>query len=577
MSRGLGRATAILNLKILRVFYHEQARTFTTILHCNLQISFEGFEGGMTNLTLKDEVLRSPEVLHSGFNTVRSEVLNPSARIMISNNTFVSYLRYVVRVVRGTILRSQPVKLKIAQLFGKFMVNPSVWWYIITDNSCIKESFVRQKIVQLSRIAGFLLLVSALVCTACTSDPDDAEGAKTPVAGDFTMKGLGNVPVGSSQEVVIQPKTGKTTGSITIYYEGTDGKDYPKSNIAPTAIGKYTVTFNVGAASGWKAADGLSAGILAIHGGNIITYHPTYRATLANGQLDRLTHLVLFSVTPGTGGTIPMPIAMSGWGTESGIKDLVSRAKARNVRVILALGGWGKTGSFPESVRTAEARQNFVDNIMARVTEYDLDGIDIDWEYPGSNANRSPQLSQDQLNQEKEDFADFMVLLKQELGSKRLSFAIGASWAPDFYPKRTFDALDALHLMTYDFNAANHHSNMAQAKATLDKWIASPHIADEKLVLGVPFYGRNASGAEALYSQIIASDPAVRSGLDRADYNGTLFMYDGIPQIIEKTEYAWNKNVGGIMIWETGQDVEVTSPYSLLDTIYQRTQQLKEE
>ena len=51
-------------------FYHEQARTtrtFTTILHCNLQISFEGFAGGVT----------------------------------ILNNTFVSYQRYVVR---GTIL-----------------------------------------------------------------------------------------------------------------------------------------------------------------------------------------------------------------------------------------------------------------------------------------------------------------------------------------------------------------------------------------------------------------------------------------------------------------------------------------
>lgn len=77
----------------------------------------------------------------------------------------------------------------------------------------------------------------------------------TPVAADFNIGNLTQT-AGSVTAVTITPKTGKSTGTITIYYDG--------STTLPTAVGTYSVTFDVAAATGYNAATGLSAGTLTI-------------------------------------------------------------------------------------------------------------------------------------------------------------------------------------------------------------------------------------------------------------------------------------------------------------------------
>ena len=79
---------------------------------------------------------------------------------------------------------------------------------------------------------------------------------QTPAAADFTISGLSHIFDGNPKTVSITPKQGKSTGTITIYYDG--------KTAAPSAIGSYPVTFDVAAASGWNAKTGLSAGTLEI-------------------------------------------------------------------------------------------------------------------------------------------------------------------------------------------------------------------------------------------------------------------------------------------------------------------------
>ena len=111
---------------------------------------------------------------------------------------------------------------------------------------------------------GFVsLLVFALTFSACnnstspteTQEPIGSE-AQTPVAKDFTFRNLTQT-AGNVVPVTIVPKPGKSDGAITILYNG--------SKTLPTAVGTYTVTFNVAKASDWKAARGLSAGTLTIN------------------------------------------------------------------------------------------------------------------------------------------------------------------------------------------------------------------------------------------------------------------------------------------------------------------------
>jgi len=77
----------------------------------------------------------------------------------------------------------------------------------------------------------------------------------TPIAADFDVGNLTQT-AGSVTEVTIRPKTGKSQGAITIYYNG--------STAIPQTAGTYTITFDVAAATGWNAASGLSAETLEI-------------------------------------------------------------------------------------------------------------------------------------------------------------------------------------------------------------------------------------------------------------------------------------------------------------------------
>jgi len=80
---------------------------------------------------------------------------------------------------------------------------------------------------------------------------------QVPIADDFTITGIGTFAYnGSPRTVTVVKKTGKTDGTVTVYYNG--------SPTAPSAPGVYPVTFNVAAATGFTAASGLVAGTLTI-------------------------------------------------------------------------------------------------------------------------------------------------------------------------------------------------------------------------------------------------------------------------------------------------------------------------
>jgi hypothetical protein len=72
-------------------------------------------------------------------------------------------------------------------------------------------------------------------------------------------------------KVLIVPKAGKSTGTIThIYYTGLPPTVYAKTeNIDELIVGSYIVTFDIAAAPNWNAATGLNAGTLVIQAANI--------------------------------------------------------------------------------------------------------------------------------------------------------------------------------------------------------------------------------------------------------------------------------------------------------------------
>ncbi len=143
------------------------------------------------------------------------------------------------------------------------------------------------------------------------------------------------------------------------------------------------------------------------------------------------------------------------------------------------------------------------------VKRHDLDGFDVDWEYPGLPGDGNTHRPED-----KENFTALMAELRAGLdreGARRgkhllLTFAAGAS--SDFLAHtemaKVQAVVDFVNLMTYDFRVAEggepagHHANLYPSPADPSRHSADGAVAGflaagvpaSKLVLGVPFYGR---------------------------------------------------------------------------------------
>src|SRR5919112_1002042 len=114
-----------------------------------------------------------------------------------------------------------------------------------------------------------------------------------------------------------------------------------------------------------------------------VGYMPSWSGSVNSIQYGKLTHINYAFALPNSNGTlqaIPDPSKLS---------SLVSLGHANNVKVSLAIGGWndGNDSAFEALAGNSGARGTFVTSVMNTVRQYNLDGIDIDWEYPDPGAS----------------------------------------------------------------------------------------------------------------------------------------------------------------------------------------------
>jgi chitinase len=229
------------------------------------------------------------------------------------------------------------------------------------------------------------------------------------------------------------------------------------------------------------------------------------------------------------------------------LQDVVERAHARGIAVLIAIGGWGWDAEFEALAADVPSRARFVRAVVGMVDEYGLDGVDIDWEYPDPGASA-------------QNFLALMAELRAALASEQLLTAAVAAVGPgaDGVPAEVYGSIDFLNVMAYDDDGPT-HSSMAYAEEALDYW-SDRGLAPEKTALGVPFYARP---SEASYRELVEADPRAALG-DAIDYLGTLANYNGPETMRAKTELAMAR-ASGIMIWSVADDT--TDDTSLLRAI----------
>lgn len=186
-----------------------------------------------------------------------------------------------------------------------------------------------------------------------------------------------------------------------------------------------------------------------------------------------------------------------------------------DLQILISIGGWTWSKNFSDAVLTPTSRALFAKTSVDIVRQNKLDGVDIDWEYPGQRGDNNKFRPED-----KENFTLMFVELRKELdklstetGKKYLlTAALGAS--KNFIVHTEMDKvaklLDYLYLMTYDFGGPNgtvgHHTNLysygpdgssSSADQAIKDFIAAG-VPANKLGIGVAFYGKavDAAGIE---------------------------------------------------------------------------------
>lgn len=287
------------------------------------------------------------------------------------------------------------------------------------------------------------------------------------------------------------------------------------------------------------------------------------------------------------------------------IDELNSLKKNKpDLKVLVSVGGWTWSGGFSDVALTEQSREVFAKSCADFIKEYQLDGIDLDWEYPNQSGAGNTHRPEDVQN-----FTLMLKAIREQLDSMAQSEGKGnhylltiATGADDIYVKNTelgelHKYIDFLNIMTYDFyngwhNVNGHHSNyLPSAQPEMDKNsvvnAVEMHVKAgfpvEKINLGIPFYGRIWKGVKSESGKILFNTAeTVGMGIDYRDFyqninaNGftrywdntakapylwnpeekTFISYEDEESIKLKIEYLKQHGLGGVMFWEYSADMD---------------------
>lgn len=271
------------------------------------------------------------------------------------------------------------------------------------------------------------------------------------------------------------------------------------------------------------------------------------------------------------------------------------------LKVLASVGGWGGD-HFSEAASSESSRERFAESAIALVRRHDLDGIDIDWEYPtlpGPGISHRPE--------DRENFSLMLEAVRKaldDLGNENdgrhylltIAAADGEA-ARGLEIARISRVLDWINLMTYDFygsltSTTGHHASLYRSRTAapgsrtteqaVDEFLAAG-VPAKKLNIGVAFYGRGFEEVTPLHDGV--NQPFQRDGgfvswreiAARHMYDSdfvrgwdadamapflwnasarTFISYDDPQSLRAKAAFVREHGLGGMMYWEHRQDAD---------------------
>jgi len=238
--------------------------------------------------------------------------------------------------------------------------------------------------------------------------------------------------------------------------------------------------------------------------------------------------------------------------------------KYPDVNIMISVGGWTACGYFSEMAYTKEGRESFVKSCLDLMDKYTwIDGIDIDWEYPGGDGGGERAAGEgDQgcpiFGTVKEDDANYAALLKAMkegfdakygVGVKKITACASSStgWTlpyQDWVAAAPY--LDLINIMTYDMAgswdaATGHASNLVGVKDAVD-YFKKLGISTSKLNIGTPLY------ATAFKMKAIDKSKIVGAAFEAADIDGDSLVQDVMNEFESQAVSGYTTEMDGVKV-----------------------------
>ena len=270
-----------------------------------------------------------------------------------------------------------------------------------------------------------------------------------------------------------------------------------------------------------------------------------------------------------------------------------------DLKILISIGGWTWSKNFSDATLTDTSTRNFALSAVAIVAKYNLDGIDIDWEYPGMIGDNNVYRPED-----KQHYTILFKELREGLDSLSRSTnmkyyvttAVGGS--QDYIDHTEMDKVqqytDYINIMSYDYAGAwspvtGHHTNLytssgdnnqSSAHRSIQAFIAAG-VPSSKIVIGMAFYGKGwqmeSTDNNGLYRKALKGargggftflkdslvnkngykeywDAAAKAPYLFNAENKIFISYDNERSVKEKCKYVKRYHLAGAMFWEYNND-----------------------